>query len=157
MLGRREQGSQVWAVMREQAARELLSSEAECIQVRFGYGPKVGRVVPYALCGHEVAHRNRESLIGHAEVRVLEAVDQPGRGSLVETAAGGVLGAPVHDLEAAPEPGAGEVAGCERQAPAPGVAGDDVVDVVRVGSMSGRAARFHYREPQIVVDTAVRE
>src|SRR5258708_20953195 len=111
MLGRREQGSQVWAVMREQAARELLSSEAECIRVRFGYGPKVGRVVPYALCGHEVAHRNRESLIGHAKARVYEPVDQPGCGSFVETAPGRGLGAPVHDLGAAPEPGRGEVYG----------------------------------------------
>lgn len=67
-----------------------------------GYCPNVGRVVPHAVCGHEVVHRNWQSHIRHAEVRVYEPVDQPSCGSLVESAAGCVPGAPVHDLEAAP-------------------------------------------------------
>jgi hypothetical protein len=67
--------------------------------------PKAGRVVRLALCGHEVAHRNWQSLIGHAEVRVYESVDQPSCASLVESGRGMRRGAPVHDHEAAPARG----------------------------------------------------
>jgi len=110
--------SELGAVMREQRSRELLAAQADEVEVRLRHCSKVCGVVPHSVGRDEVGNGNWQAIIDHSQVGVDKPVDEPSSGRLMETPTRCVLRPTMHNIEAAPQSRASEVAGRQRRTPA---------------------------------------